>query len=174
MPDTADVGTNPGVLSGTDLHKAYGQVAGAAVETANEQAVSYGSMGLGGTLKTYGNATAMLVIVAWISIGAPIAFFWLRSDAKEDRNEYRQQVAAERQLAEERRREDRQDRQRIEDLFRQTLETIARDGRDSSAKMATGIEQIKIASEQIKLASEAMVRLEKVMTAAKQPTGPIP
>lgn len=142
----------------------------------SDEAPSYGSMGLAGTLKTYGNATAMLVITAWISIGAPIAFFWLRTDAKDDRNEYRAQVAAERQLAEERRREDRQDRQRVEDLFRQTLETITRDSRESRVELAKSGEQmraigeqIRVAGEQIKAASESMIRVEKALL-AKSPS----
>lgn len=156
--------------TGTNPYKALGVVA----ETAVEQAETYGSMGLRGTLKSYGNATAMLVIVAWISIGAPIAFFWLRSDAKDERQEYRASIAAERQLAEERRREDRQDRQRVEEMFRTTMETISRDNRESNRSMAAVGEQVKIASEQIKLASESMVRIEKALVAKPGPTGPIP
>jgi hypothetical protein len=150
----------------TKEHKALGVLVGAASETASEMAHAYGSMGI--TDKkwlNYGNATAILVIVLWVSVGAPIAFFWLRADAKDDRNEYRLQVIRQEQLAEERRREDRIDRQRQEDMFKTTLEVISRDSRESVQQMRVVSEQVRSSSEQMKMATEAMVKVEKAISA---------
>lgn len=161
------------VTNDTKHHRALGAAVGAGVETYSELADRGGFGGMGISNKKwrdYGNATIMLVIVIWMSIAMPSAFLWLRSDAKDDRMEYRQQVARTEQLAEERRREDRQDRQRIEDLFRTTLDTISRDSRESTQSMTKVYEQVKVASDQMKAASEAMTRVEKLLTTKLPPS----
>lgn len=168
MPGTVDLGTaqeGKDSLSGAKLHKAIGVVAGASAETALEQAAGYGSMGLAGIFRTYGQVTAMVLI----AVGMSMAFMWLRSDAKDDRNEYRQQVLRQEQLAEERRREDRQDRAREQDLFRSTLELMSRDSREANLQMSRATDQIKIASDQIKAAGDAIGRVEKAIV-SKQPS----
>lgn len=166
MPDT-----EPG--ENTKHHRALGAAVGAGVETYSELAErgGYGGMGIANKKwRDYGNATAILIIMIWMSVGLPTVLVWFRSDAKDDRTENRQQVARTEQLAEERRREDRQDRQRIEDLFRTTLDTISRDSRESTQSMTKVYEQVKVASDQMKAASDAMVRVEKMLTTKLPPS----
>ncbi len=174
MPEDAE---KPG--ENTKHHRALGAAVGAGVETYSELAErgGYGGMGIANKKwRDYGNATAILIIMIWMSVGIPTVLFWFRSDAKDDRLENRQQMARTEQLAEERRREDRQDRQRQEDLFRvqaelfrTTLETISRDNQKSTDAMTKVYEQVKIASDQMKAASEAMTRVEKMLTTKLPP-----
>jgi hypothetical protein len=153
-------------LSGTKLHTAIGQVAGAAVATA-----SGGMMGMTSAATKFANIGAVALIAAMFSA----AFFWLRADAMTERADYRAQVLRAEQMSqdqrrddaknnEDRRKEDRGDRQRLEELFSRTLDTISRDSRDSST-------QVRLAAEQMKAATEAMLRIEKLLSAKTQPPG---
>lgn len=152
-------------LSGTKLHKALGTSAGEAIATA----ISAGTpLGLVGLAAKVANIAAVTIICA----GMIFAFMWQRDDARADRTEYRQQVVRQEQLTEERRREDRQDRQRTEELFRTTLESIGRDNRESVMQMKLVSEQVRLAGEQMKMATESMVRLEKMLSLKQPPAGP--
>lgn len=153
----------------TEHHRRMGAVAGAAVETAAEMA---GGMGLPpSTIRNYMNASSMVIL----AIIATAAFIWSRIDAKDDRHEYQLQVQQAAQLAEERRREDRSDRQRLEDAFKTTLEKISADSRENVRASTEGVavmrgvgESVKDASKEMKASSEAMIRVEKALTAKKE------
>lgn len=163
MPDAAEP-----IEPDTKQHRQLGAAVGAGVETAAEMAGGLGSMGLKRSLAAYGNTTAMVLI----AVGMSLAFVWLRSDARDDRNEYRLQVIRTEQLAEERRREDRLDRAADRMEYRTSLEIISRDSRDSTLQMAKIYEQVKVASDQMKAASESMVRVEKLLTTKSPTNGP--
>lgn len=157
-------------LSGTKLHQTIGVAAGAAVEAASEMREANGGMGITNPKwRNYANSSAVLIVVLWMSVATPAAFIWLRSDAKDDRAEYRLQVIRSEQLAAESRREDRQDRQSDRETYRTTLDNISRDNRDMLTQMARSYEQMKMAGEQMKLTADTMGRIEKLLT-AKVPT----
>lgn len=149
-------------LSGTKLHRAIGAGAGEAVAAV----MGGGVMGLTAGAARIANIAGIALLTA-IGIGG---LWQLRNDGQADRADYRGQLLRSEQQNEERRREDRSDRQRTEDLFRTTLEAMARDNRESVTQMKIVSEQVKASSEQMRAATEAMLRVEKMLT-TKMPPG---
>lgn len=162
----------PDALTGTNLHSTL-KTAEANAKALTDVAMP-GAMGLVGLAAKLGNVAAVTLIGALFSA----AFIWQRADTMAERADYRAQTQRTEQTNEKLRQEDRADRQRIEELFSRTLETISRDNRESVVQMKVVSEQVKAssdqmkqASDQMKLATEAMLRVEKMLT-SKQPANP--
>lgn len=161
MPDTIDQRVTPGLAS-IGITKSHSEQAGEVVSEATKATYEFGSMGVRGSWwQNYGNMTAMMVL----AIGASFAFMWLRMDSKDSRDEYRQQVIRQEQLAAEQRREDRDDARRREATFERALDVISKASSESTVQM-------RIATENIKTATESMQRIEKAISEKRQ--GSIP